>query len=209
MSLKESAGASAVAAAAAVDTEISREAALERLLTDESLSDVTLRGTDGAKVSANRCLLAARSDVFRALLYGNFAEGGESIVSIGYTGSVLEAVVEYIYTDHPTFLAPAEDTKDPRTAVAIVDAAQYFHLPGLSQKAKEITMEEMKSNPPMAFEYLSAGTELNITDIVESAMMCLQKNLPEIMKKDCEWVGYEWTMGSIQALAPPLVERIL
>ena len=52
MSLKESAGASAVAAADAVDTEISREAALERLLTDESLSDVTLKGTDGAKVSA-------------------------------------------------------------------------------------------------------------------------------------------------------------
>ena len=54
----------------------------------------------------------------------------------------------------------------------------------------------------MAFEYLSAGTELNVMDMQQSAMMCLRKKLQEIM--DSEGVG-----GSIQALAPPVVERIL
>ena len=154
-------------------------------------------------------MLAARSDVFRALLYGNFAEGGEATVSIGYTGSVLKAVVEYIYTDRPTFQVPAEDSEGPRTTVAIVDAANYFHLNGLSKKAKEIATKEMKSNPSMAFEYLSAGTELNVTDIVKSAMMRLREKLPEIMKKECDWEGDDRIVRSIQELAPPVVERIL
>ena len=184
------------AAADAADTEISLKAALERLLTDDSLADVTLKGNDGVEVPVNKGLLAARSEVFRALLYGNFAEGGESTVSIGYTGSVLKAVVEYIYTDR---LARAEDA---RTAATIMEAANYFHLPGLCEKAKEIATEEMKSSPSMVFEYLSAGTELNVIDMEQSAMMCLRKSLPKIM-------GMEGAGESIQALAPPVVERIL
>ena len=198
MSEQESAGA-APAAADAVDTEISLKAALERLLTDDSLADVTLKGNDGVEVPVNKGLLAARSEVFRALLYGNFAEGGESTVSIGYTGSVLKAVVDYIYTDRLTFLVSAGDA---RTAAAIMEAANYFHLPGMCEKAKEIATEEMKSNPSIAFEYLSAGTELNVIDMEQSAMMCLRKSLPEIM-------GMEGAGESIQALAPPVVGRIL
>ena len=65
-----------------------------------------------------------------------------------------------------------------------------------------MTTENMKTNPSMAFEYLSAGTELNVMDMQQSAMMCLRKKLQEIM--DSEGVG-----GSVQALAPPVVERIL
>ena len=60
MSEQESAGA-APAAAGAVDTEISRDTALERLLTDDSFADVTLKGNDGVEVPVNKGLLAARS----------------------------------------------------------------------------------------------------------------------------------------------------
>ena len=37
---------------------------LQRLLTDERLNDITLKGIDGVEVRANRYILAARSPVF-------------------------------------------------------------------------------------------------------------------------------------------------
>ena len=42
--------------------KITRKQAFSSLLTDEELSDITLRGTDGTLVHANRCMLAARSE---------------------------------------------------------------------------------------------------------------------------------------------------
>ena len=42
--------------------KITRKQAFYSLLTDEELSDITLRGTDGTLVHANRCMLAARSE---------------------------------------------------------------------------------------------------------------------------------------------------
>lgn len=63
-----------------VSTQITLKDALRALFTDPSLSDVNLKGTDGVLVHANRCILAARSQVFRNMLYGDFLEAGESVV---------------------------------------------------------------------------------------------------------------------------------
>ena len=63
-------------------SEISRDNALKIFLIDESLSDVALLGSNGVRVNANKCMLAARSNAFRALLFGGFAEGKKSTVSV-------------------------------------------------------------------------------------------------------------------------------
>ena len=162
-------------------TEISRDAALRRLLTDESLADVALKGTDGVQVFSSACLLAARSDTFRSLLYDD-SDGGKdaTTVSIGYKGCVLQAVVEYILTDTAAFVTPViakdEDAdfsaaaERARSVVSVVDAAKYFLLPNLGKMAEECAKAEMRNNAPLACVYLSAAAELKITDLEEAAM---------------------------------------
>ena len=162
-------------------TEISRDAALKRLLTDESLADVALKGTDGVQVFSSACLLAARSDTFRSLLYDDSDGGGESTqISIGYKGCVLQAVVEYVLTDTAALATPViangEDAdfsaaaERARSIVSVVDAAKYFLLPNLGKMAEECAKAEMRNNAPLACVYLSAAAELKITDLEEAAM---------------------------------------
>ena len=208
MSEHEIAGA-APAAADAVDTEISREAALERLLTDDSLADVTLRGTDGAEVSANRCLLAARSDVFRALLYGNFAEGNNSTISVGYKGYVLRAVVRYIYTDTYQPFSTTDEAfhpppPDEPADMFIMGAANYFNLPGLGVLAVERVKSAMKIDPSMSFFNLSTAIQLKLPDVEEAALKCVRTRLPQIIKNPPEWI-----LDTIKDLTPSLIERVL
>ena len=79
---------------------ITRKQANEKLLTDELMSDVKLRGVDGKTVLAIRSLLAARSTVFQSMLYGSFEEAKKDIVDIGnYNGNVLQYLVEFIVTE--------------------------------------------------------------------------------------------------------------
>jgi hypothetical protein len=60
---------------------------------------VTLRGSDGILVLANRFILASRSSVFFGMLYGPFQEAYNTVVDVGYEGKVIQAIVQYIYTD--------------------------------------------------------------------------------------------------------------
>jgi BTB/POZ domain len=78
--------------------EPSRDGALRSLLTREDLSDVTLRGSDGILVLANRNILARRSSVFFGMLYGPFKEASNPVVDVGYEGKVLQAIVSYMRT---------------------------------------------------------------------------------------------------------------
>lgn len=168
-------------------TEISRDAALKRLLTDESLADVALKGTDGVQVLSNACLLAARSDVLRSLLYDDGSKDATT-VSIGYKGCVLQAVVEYILTDNAAFVTPliakGEDAdfsaaaERARSIVSVADAAKYFLLPNLGKMAEECAEAEMRKNAPLACVYLSAAAELKIPDIEEAAMDVVRGEVP-------------------------------
>ena len=77
---------------------ISLSAALRTLFKDEELSDVKFEGTDGVQVFANRGILAARSPVFRSMLFGNFAEAKiDCVVKIGYNSRVMKSVVEFCW----------------------------------------------------------------------------------------------------------------
>jgi hypothetical protein len=72
---------------------------LKSHLLDDEVSDVVLQGVDGVNVVAVRALLAMRSVFFKTLFFGSFRERGLDSVSLGYNGLVLQAVVEYCFTD--------------------------------------------------------------------------------------------------------------
>ena len=72
------------------NTEITLQEAWRTVLNDEALSDVTFEANDGVQVHANRGLLAARSKVFRSMLFGEFMEAKKgTVVRVGYDSRVL------------------------------------------------------------------------------------------------------------------------
>mmetsp|Transcript_39648 Transcript_39648/g.85547 ORF Transcript_39648/g.85547 Transcript_39648/m.85547 type:complete len:580 (+) Transcript_39648:119-1858(+) len=88
---------------------------INSLLHDEDISDITLvpepstsnenssnNNDPVTAVPAIKAILAARSPVFRRMLYGEFREthGAENVeVKLDYSGRVLQLLVEFIFTD--------------------------------------------------------------------------------------------------------------
>ena len=135
---------------------ISREMAAQSMLTDIELSDITLRGTDGTLILANRCLLAARSTVFRRMLLGPFSEATKSIIDIGYTGTVLRTIVEFIYIDHATLFDKPVDDKWIAAIVNVLDAGNYFGLPDLCDRTEQLVASKVTGDPFLAVALLVA-----------------------------------------------------
>jgi speckle-type POZ protein len=81
---------------------------LGQLLSSEEAADVTFE-VDGDTISAHRLVLAARSPVFKAELYGSMKERTMSHIQIvDMEARVFKAMLHFIYTD----LLPEIDTKD-------------------------------------------------------------------------------------------------
>jgi hypothetical protein len=152
--------------------EITRDEAMKTLLTDEDLSDITLKGSDGTLVLAQRCMLAARSFVFRRMLYGDFCEASQSLVDVGYTGDVLQAIVDYIYTNTTTFFN--QETFDEAFVVALIDAATYFELSELLRQALDAARSAMEKNSSLCITFLSV-CETNCALADELEVFALEK----------------------------------
>ena len=71
-----------------------------RLLADSKYHDVTLVCSDGVEIGACRAILASRSDVFDAMLYGSMREANSNKVNFGDIKSdVMEVILRFIYTE--------------------------------------------------------------------------------------------------------------
>ena len=130
---------------------------MSSLLGDENdITDLKLRGTDGKLVNALRGMLAARSDVFRRMLYGNFAESSQTIVDLGYQGDVLKAVVEFVYSDDAEVLHQKCDESLIFTLVSLVDAGHFFSLDALHSKAESLALYFLTTNSELALAFVVA-----------------------------------------------------
>jgi BTB/POZ domain len=150
------------------DLPIGEETTLEetfaKFLTDPCLADIALEGTDGVRVPANHFVLAARSTVFHSMLLGGFAEASKEVVPIGYQSSVLRAIVEYVLTNTAEILqsvtakkdATKEDVIHVQALMELAEAAIYFNLPMLCQKAFRAVTESLANVPLLSFLVLEA-----------------------------------------------------
>jgi hypothetical protein len=185
-----------ISPATAQEDEASLDCAIRNLLSNESLADVNLQGTDGIKVPAHRLILAARSQVFESLLFGNFAEASNSEVRVGYDGRVLQAIVEYCYTDEVTLLG--EQTQNPsleqmETITSLAAAADYFCFPKLCKKVTDFVLLRMEENKQLALGFLiTANNSGTAPEIVRAAMDTIQNHF-----EDCQFFkrleSFSWT----------------
>ena len=131
--------------------------AIKHLHLSGEFSDVTLEGTDGEHVQAHRIILAARSKVFKKLLFGDFAEAKDALVPVGFEGNVLHAIVEYCYTDKVSMCE--ETVCDPYmtpTIVSLSAAADYFEFPTLRNYAVEYACKQIGVYRLLALPLLTA-----------------------------------------------------
>ncbi|CAB9529584.1 expressed unknown protein [Seminavis robusta] len=147
------------------DKEVSLKEMLASFLTDEALNDVSLKGSDGEVVSANRFILSARSPVFRGMFLGKFREASSPVVQLDFQGNILMAVVEYILTDAAKMVnckkrkstdSPVADSQQIQALASLAEAAVYFHLPGLRKSVLAKFEEIWDADPCSSFAIFQA-----------------------------------------------------
>ncbi|CAB9522020.1 BACK [Seminavis robusta] len=139
--------------------EISRDSCIASFLTNEALCDLTLKGSDGVTVIANRFWLAARSNVFRSMLLGDFLESKQDVIPLNYKGCVLKALVEYIVMDSPGILEGMDGKIDGAEAdilISLMEAAMFFELPGLCKKCLYHISQALRKHPSSSITILEA-----------------------------------------------------
>ncbi|CAB9527951.1 expressed unknown protein [Seminavis robusta] len=209
-----------------------RDEMLARFLTCESLNDIILQGTDGVQVPANRFLLAARSNVFMGMLLGKFQESSLPVVELGFSGSVIKAVVEFVLTDTAQVLvcknrdALVVDINEQIEAlVSLAEAAPYFDLAGLTELVFESFEMTLNEHPCSAFAALQACRMAGIavpeefvktakswvqmaqpTSVTANHVACLSTSVMEeiLMDPEMEMTEYElFQMLSLWAAGDP------
>lgn len=125
---------------------------LRVLVADEDLSDVILRGNDGVAVPAARLMLAARSDVFKKMFFGNFAETRSEDVGLNYSGVTLRAMVHFCFTDELKIVHDGgsnhfNEEERARELVRLVSVAHYLDIHGLHTAAVNDLCATMQSSP--------------------------------------------------------------
>ena len=155
----------AVSAGAPGAPSFSRD--LQALHADEALHDCVLRGTtpDGAvvEVSSCRCLLAARSEYFRALFFGPMGTT-ERVVDVGEipSANALRTLVRYLASGSPGACA---------TLVEVAELYALAHRFSLFDFASAIIscIEKLDEYPEEILPQLEGDLEFTGEDILEAA----------------------------------------
>jgi hypothetical protein len=188
------------------EDEVSLNRAIRNLLSNSSFSDVNLQGTDGLTIPAHRAILAARSQVFEKLLFGSFTEASNKEIRMGFDGRVLQAIVEYCYTDEVALLG--EQTEDPcsmeqiETITNLAAAADYFCFPKLHNAITDWVLLKIDKNRQLALGFLITANNSGATpNLLRAAMDTIQNDFDVCGLKDSkDFLGH---------LTPDLLEQIV
>ena len=119
---------------------------------DPDLHDLTLEASDGAQVTASRWVLAARSPVWKRMLYGDFVEAGCAQVKLeAYSGTVVQALVKYCHTNK------WDEEEDLEFTLQLALAADYFQLSDLYSRVEKCLRQRGSTDPSLVCSILEAG----------------------------------------------------
>lgn len=183
---------------------------LSALYLSETFSDITLI-VDGHRLPAHRVLLAARSDYFRALLYGGMKESSETDIEIKVSSlQAFKYLLKYLYCGHIQLKSFKEETileifslsheygfvelenaisdflkntLSIRNVCVIYDTANLFQLSQLAEVCRTfIDRQALEVIRSEAFFSLSIVT---LKDIIKRDSFCAPEI--DIFRAVCEW----------------------
>ncbi len=164
---------------------------LDILRTKQSFCDVTVAVKD-KEFKAHKVVLAAASPFFRSLLASDMRESKEQLIKIELeeaTASVMEAVLQYVYTGNVSVTA--------EIAHDLIATADYLLLPGLKTMAcnflkKKVTIENCVFNYYFAEKYRCVKLGEKAREVINSNFYVILETedfLSLDMKQVMEWVS--------------------
>ncbi len=149
---------------------------LDILRTNQSFCDVTIAVED-KEFNAHKVVLAAASPFFLSLLASDMRESKEQLIKIELeeaTASVMEAVLQYIYTGKVSITE--------ERAHDLIATADYLLLPGLKTMACNFLKENM-TIANCVFNYYF-GDKYQCVDMKEKAREVINSNFSVVMQTD-------------------------
>jgi len=184
---------------------------VKKLFLHKNFSDVTLIGSDGKSVPAVKFILAARSEVFIRMFDSNFIERSSLEVQMHFSSVVLEAVVEFCFTDKlGVRFDDADDADDAddqaRTLVLVSCAAHYLDIPLLEKYVLEQLDEIMSHCPPLACAVYDEASRLGIPaeNLLEASAEKIRSNLKSSLLNEASECG-----GGVRALDESALGKIV
>uniref|UniRef100_A0A453M1W2 Speckle-type POZ protein-like protein n=2 Tax=Aegilops tauschii subsp. strangulata TaxID=200361 RepID=A0A453M1W2_AEGTS len=177
------------------------------LLKNKDAADLTFQ-VGGQTFSAHRCVLAARSSVFKAELLGAMEESSGSLIEIwDMEPDVFESLLHFIYTDSVPVLEMASNKggTDMVMATHLLVAADRYNIGRLKLICEEKLCTHIDSN--MVATSLALAEQHGFHDLKGACLQFLScpSNVKAMMASD----GYEHLKSSCPSVLKELIARIL
>ncbi|XP_002027809.2 BTB/POZ domain-containing protein 9 [Drosophila persimilis] len=163
---------------------------MSRLCMNELYSDVIFLVED-QRLPGHRNILAARSEYFRALLYGDMAESKEREIRLEVTSESFKIILEYLYSGNLPISTLNVDQ--------IVDVLDLSHLYGLKYVETVIAIY-LQNNLSLSnvCVILDAARRCYLNDLTKECLKYMDRNVVALLKQE-----------SFQLLSKESLEEVL
>lgn len=162
-----------------------------RAFDQQLFSDIKLIANNGKHIMASKLVLSAHSDVFRAMLEGQFTEKNKSEVNIEDDYLPLLAIVRYMYDR--TF-----DLKDVDQALELMLIADKYNVQSAKKRCVIYIMENLTNDSVLAV--IEVADRLNVRVLAFRCIKFLSRKTDEEFKNVRGWLEF---------MNPVLLHRVL
>lgn len=164
------------------------------LLDDPIGSDFTIESSSGDKFQVHRALLAAHSEVFKAMLKEDMVESQKSYVKlVDVSTEDLSGILEFIYTGTVKNL---EDSN----FFNLLMLADHYNLNGLRELSQYVLAQQMTIET--ALEVLSVADLYNSEVLKMKALMFIKRNVAALQTSTFKQINPDLVRELCQYLVP-------
>ncbi|KAJ8679180.1 hypothetical protein QAD02_014967 [Eretmocerus hayati] len=158
-----------------LETSLEKECSVGRvLMDDEATSDASVIVGDRV-IPVHKCILASKSEVFKAMFAHNMKENLEGIVKIDeFDAEIIEELIKYVYTQKSTRL--------PEISRELFEAAHKYQIHDLEDKCKEYMIFNL--NFDNAIDILDIAFLYNFGTFKKKVFAFIKKHEEEMAKNE-------------------------
>ncbi|XP_037935016.1 BTB/POZ domain-containing protein 9 [Teleopsis dalmanni] len=149
---------------------------MSQLCMNDDYSDVTFI-VENEKIPAHRVILAARTEYFRAMLYGGLSESSQSEIELKIPLAAFKVLLKYIYSGHMPL-----SQMDEETILDILGLANQYGFTELEYAISDFLRRHLSLFNACAI--LDAARLYNLDKLTEVVLQFMDRNAEEIIK--CE-----------------------
>lgn len=145
-----------------------------------NLHNVTIRSEDGKQLTAHMCVLIARLEYFHSMLSGRWIETSDSkdsILSLPLPYSVLEVLLDFLYTDSAPTVITSEDLEFVSNVLVVADQLFVVRL----KDAAEVGLANLLTLRNVGQVLQLSGT-YNAEQLKQCCFQYITLNLPAVLE---------------------------